>query len=294
MLRTHCWNCGARVSGRRCQMCGAAQSNDAAEQMPPPAAGPARPVAWGNGAYGPNRARQYVPGGPPGERKYVPGGQPGEWYRHMEPEEEGYAPGTPDEPMGIARGYGMRGLALSPGAPGYVPGGRPPNLYPEMEHPLAAEPAPPPAPASLSEALSVPLATLGGVVAGIICAALWAVLLIGTQRFFVYLAFLLGIGVGLGVALGARGHHDIGLSLFAGALGIFSYCLALYFALSLDASHLLQGGFNFFALSLNDFSNILGDFLERNPINFVNFVLVPLAAMGTAYKYINRGRDGIS
>jgi hypothetical protein len=36
---------------------------------------------------------------------------------------------------------------------------------------------------------------------------------------------------------------------------------------------------------------------QREPYEesyFLNFVLVPLAAMGTAYRYINRGRDGVS
>jgi hypothetical protein len=279
MLRTNCWNCGARVNGLHCQMCGAMQGRQADEQAAPQPPRPPRPAA--PGGYGPNSAQ-----------KYVPGGQPGEWYRHIEPEEE-YAPGPPDQDIDIAKSYGMRGFALSPGAPGYVPGGKPPSLYPEMLAPEPLDPAPSVG-SRVAEALSVPLATLRGGIAGIICAALWAALLIGTQRFFTYLAFLLGIGVGLGVALGARGHHDIGLSLFAGLLGVLSYCLGLYFAISLDTSQLHHAGINFFALSLNDFSNVVGDFLELNPINFINFVLVPLAAMGTAYKFINRGRDGVS
>jgi hypothetical protein len=222
----------------------------------------------------------------------VPGGQPGEWYRHIEPEEE-YAPGTPDHQADIAKSYGMRGFALSPGAPAYVPGGKPPSFYPEMQSHQPVEPAPTNA-SRLSEALSVPLATLGGVIAGIVSAAIWAILVDTTKINFAYVAFVLGIIVGLGVALGARGHHDIGLSLFAGALGILSFCLAIYFRLSLEESHLLNEGTNFFALSLNDFSNVVGDYLEQVPINFANFVLVPLAAMGTAYKFINRGRDGVS
>ncbi len=138
------------------------------------------------------------------------------------------------------------------------------------------------------------LATLGGGLAGIISAAIWAVVLNATGINFSYVAFLLGIVVGLGVALGARGYHDIGLSLFAGALGILSFCLALYFRLSLAESHALGQGTNLFALSLNDFLNNVGDYLANNPINYLNFVLVPIAAMGVAYRYINRGRDGVS
>ena len=136
----------------------------------------------------------------------------------------------------------------------------------------------------------MPLAAVGGLVGGIVSAALWALILDATRINFSYLAFLLGIAVGFGVALGARGHHDIGLSLFAGALGVLSFCLALYFRLSLAESHVLGDGTNFFALSLDDFLNQLGDYLTLNPINFLNFLLVPAAAMGMAYKFISRGR----
>jgi hypothetical protein len=111
--------------------------------------------------------------------------------------------------------------------------------------------------------------------------------------FFVLgIAFALGIIVGLGVALGARGHHDIGLSLFAGALGILTCCLALYFRLSLLEGHLRHETANFLALSLEGFSNLVGGYLVSSPLNFINFVMIPLAAIGTAYRYINRGRDG--
>jgi hypothetical protein len=217
------------------------------------------------------------------------------WYGQRESYEESYAPDAPNQPPD-ARSYGMRGVSLSRGAPPYIPGGPPQSTYPAMIGPQPMEPvsAAPVAQSSVPEALSVPLATLGGLIGGIVSAAIWAIILETTRINFSYVAFLLGIVVGLGVALGARGHHDIGLSLFAGALGIFAYCLALYFRLGLGESHASGGGLNFFALSLNDFSNIVGDYLVLNPINFLNFVLVPLAAMGTAYRYINRGRDRVS
>ncbi|HEX6777896.1 MAG TPA: hypothetical protein VF099_06815, partial [Ktedonobacterales bacterium] len=88
----------------------------------------------------------------------------------------------------------------------------------------------------------------------------------------------------------ARGHHDIGLSLFAGGLSLLVFFLAMYFRLSLEYSHVVGEHGNFFALSFDDYMNVLGDYITAVPINFLNFVLVPIAAMGTAYKYINRGR----
>ena len=180
------------------------------------------------------------------------------------------------------------------GARPYVPGGQPQDIPPvQMMGPQQFGPAMRPVMETQpqgSEALAVPLAVLGGLAGGVIGAVIWAFILDLTHINFSYLAFGLGILVGLGVALGARGHHDIGLSLFAGALSLFSFFLALYFRLSLAESHVLSESANLFALSLNDFSNVLGDYLTANPINFLNFVLVPMAAMGTAYKYINRGR----
>jgi hypothetical protein len=143
------------------------------------------------------------------------------------------------------------------------------------------------------EALAVPLAVVGGLVGGVIGAAIWAYILylIG---FSYYFSFLLGFAVGLGVALGARGHHDIGLSLFAGALGVCSFGLTLYFRLSLAESRVLGEGANFFALSLDDFLNRLGDYLTHYPFNLLNFWTVPIVAMGTAYRYIHRGGRGVS
>ncbi len=143
-------------------------------------------------------------------------------------------------------------------------------------------------------ALAWVLGTLGGLVGGAIGAALWAVILNLTRVNISYLAIGLGFLVGVGVALGARGRFDIGLSLFSGVLGLVSFFLALYFRLSLALSSQesstmpftlsLKG---FFTLSLNDFLTVLGSYLERNPINFLYFVLIPLVAMGTAYRYIN-------
>lgn len=140
------------------------------------------------------------------------------------------------------------------------------------------------------EALAVPLALLGGLAFGVVGAAIWGFLVDATQHNFSYLAFVLGILVGLGVALGARGHHDIGLSLFAGGLSLLVFFLAMYFRLSLDYSHVVGENTNFFALSFDDYINSVGDYMTAVPINFLNLVLVPLAAMGTAYRYITRGR----
>lgn len=158
----------------------------------------------------------------------------------------------------------------------------PQQFGPTMRPVMQAQPKGP-------EALAVPLALLGGLIGGVIGAAIWAFIVNLTHINLAYLAFVLGILVGLGVALGARGHHDIGLSLFAGALGLFVFFLAMYFRLSLAYSQ-AGGSANLFALSLDDYVNGLGDYLTAVPINFLNFALVPLAAMGTAYRYITRGR----
>lgn len=270
MLRTNCWNCGARLNGSQCQMCGAAQQSAADQPVERQAPGAFRPASQGAGAYIPGRQPQYVPGDLPEI----------DWYGQSAPYEGQYAPDAPGQQPGISS-YGMSELSLSSGAPPYVPGAQPV--------------APPPVAQSRTwEALSVPLATLGGLTGGIIAAAFWALFLHTLGISFPYASFLLGVAVGFGVALGARGHHDIGLSLFAGVLGLLSFCLTLYFRLSLAESHLLGEGINFFALSLNDFSNTLGDYLVHNPFNFLNFGLVPMTAMGMAYRRINRGRDGAS
>lgn len=225
----------------------------------------------------------------------MPGGQP-EYWQGDRPEmgsyrQSGmYADGgyAPDEPtwQSDTPGHRTSRPSLSPGVPPYVAGGPPRQAVPvqvpgpqPITPPMQAQPR-------VQEALAVPLAVLGGLVGGVIGAAIWAYILDATRINFSYLAFVLGIIVGLGVAIGARGQHDIGLSLFAGALGVCCFGLALYFRLSLRESHSLSG------LSPNDFSNLLGDYLTLNPINFLNFGLVPLAAMGTAYRYIHRGGRG--
>jgi hypothetical protein len=343
MLRTTCWNCGARLTRPVCQMCGSAQPPDTMEQDPAErpvvrqAQQPMRPTSPGAGVSGSGGLPGYGRGGQISNRSgsrsfqggYGPRGpyeggyaQPGPYedsYGQRGAYEGSYAPDVPDQQVD-RWGYEPRRPSQSAGAPPYVPGGprQPPSAPPYVPrgHPQRAwsEDQPPqvwadqalwPQPAAPAlahqsaqprgpEALAVPLATLGGVIGGVISAAIWAVILDMTRYNFWYIAFLLGVIVGFGVALGARGYHDIGLSLYAGALGVLTYCLALYFRLSLLESHVLGSGLNFFALSLDDFLNRLGDYLLLNPINFVNFVTVPMAAMGMAYKYINRGRDGIS
>src|SRR5690348_16165320 len=185
MLRTTCWNCGARLSGPRCQMCGAAQNGPGDQPGEQQAARATYPSSPDMGAYVPNRQPRYIPGGQPGMGWY------GQRESYEEPYEESYAPNAPDQPPDV-RSYGMRGLSLSRGVSPYIPGGPPQPSYPAMLDPQPMEPAPV-ARSSVSEALSVPLATLGGLIAGIVSAAIWAVMLDTTRINFAYVAFLLGI-----------------------------------------------------------------------------------------------------
>ena len=210
------------------------------------------------------------------------------------PQHEPYQqPGMPGSGYYQQAGYGNQHYQ-TPGARPYVPGGQPQNLPPpQMMGPPPFAPVNPPAmqsPSRWAESLSGPLALLGGVIFGVVGAAIWGFLVDTTQHNFSYLAFVLGILVGLGVALGARGYHDIGLSLFAGGLSLLVFFLAMYFRLSLSYSHVVGENANFFALSFDDYINAVGDYMTAVPINFLNLVLVPLAAMGTAYRYISRGR----
>lgn len=284
MMMTTCWNCGARLSGPTCQMCGAVQAPQAGQPSGP--AGQPVVSQASMSVRPPSGAHPYAPEGRPG---YGPDGQSGLGaYAQRDPYQQSGMPGSDFYQRPPISGYAM------PGERRYVPGGQPQDIPPPpLWEPQAFAPASAPVietPSGWSEALSVPLALLGGLATGVVGAAIWAFILDSTHHYFTYLAFLLGIVVGFGVALGARGHHDIELSLFAGALSLFVYFLALYFRLSLAESHILGESANLFALSLDDFVNGLGDYLVANLINFLNFVLVPMAAMGTAYKYINRGR----
>ena len=300
-MTTLCWNCGARLNGQKCQMCGAMQTSEAAPPPPPSYSGPAgQPVVRqaSMSVRPPSNAPSYESNEQPGY--YRPGGHPDMGrYSQNGPYQQ---PGMPEGGYYQQPGYGSQPYQ-APGERRYVPGGQPQDVPPapvmgpqqygpamsSQQYGSAMGPVMQAQPQG-SEALAVPLALVGGLVGGVVGAALWAFILDLTHINFTYLAFVLGIIVGLGVALGARGHNDIGLSLFAGVLGLFSFFLALYFRLSLAESHVLGENANLFALSLNDFSNMLGDYLTANPINFLNFALVPLAAMGTAYRYITRGR----
>ena len=300
-MTTLCWNCGARLNGQKCQMCGAMQTPEAGPPPPPPYSGPAgQPVVRqaSMSVRPPSSAPFYESNGQPGYDR--PGGQP---------DRGSYSPYGPSQQAGMPGGgyyqqpgYGNQPYQM-PGERRYVPGGQPQDVPPvQMMGPQQYGPAmglqpygPAMGPAmqaqsSRAEALSVPLGVVGGLVGSVIGAIIWAFVLDLTHINFWYLGFALGFFVGFGVALGAGGHNDIGLSLFAGALGLFSFFLALYFRLSLEESHLLSENANLFALSFNDFPDVLGEYLKLNPFNYINFVLVPLVAAGAAYRYINRGR----
>ena len=99
------------------------------------------------------------------------------------------------------------------------------------------------------------------------------------------LRILLGILVGGGVLLGARGQRNhIVLAVLAAVLGLFSFFLALYFRVSLAYADALGSGMNV-ALPIGDFfDGLMGDYLQTNPINYIFFLVVPLIAGITAFR----------
>jgi hypothetical protein len=100
--------------------------------------------------------------------------------------------------------------------------------------------------------------------------------------------FLLGVLVGLGVWLGARGYRHIALAGLAAVLGFFSLFLGLYFLVSLDYSDAINpGSANLFALPIDLFFGHLGDFFSAEPYLYLLLIAVPLLAGATTYR---RGR----
>jgi hypothetical protein len=185
--------------------------------------------------------------------------------------------------------------------PGYgnqpyqMQGGQPQNVQPgQMMGPQQFAPAMRPAPAASQASLVfLPLVTglVGGLVGGVVGALIWAAILQLTKYNISFIAIGLGFLVGLGVAFGARGRFHLVLALLAGALGLLSFFLALYFRLGFALSDALGQGLNPFALPFGDFFDVLKIYLSDNPINYIYFILIPFVAIGTAYRYTAGNRS---
>lgn len=192
-------------------------------------------------------------------------------------------------------GNRISGLRQPTETPRYVPGGQPQSVPPyhvqKPEPPAIEEPAQKP------DAWTVPQALLGGLVAAVFGAAVWACMVgiawdnTSALELGCSVALALGLLVGGGVAFGAQGHYPIRLSLFSGMLGIISFFLAMYFRLSLDLSATLGEGMNFFAVPFVGYFNLLALQLFFSPIEIGYFLLVPLVSIGAAYFFIMRKRS---
>jgi hypothetical protein len=273
-MMTTCWNCGARLSGPTCQMCGAVQAPQAG-QPSGPAGQPV--VSQASMSVRPTSGGQ--PGYPPGEQPGMGG------YPQNGPYQQ---PGMPGSGVYQQPAYGMSQPYQTPGAQPYVPGGQPQGALPgQMMGPQPFAPAMRPAPTSQPSFMAaLPLALVGGLVGGVIGALIWAFLLQITS-YNIYFVYAIGLGflVGLGVAFGGRGRFHLALAVLAGALGLFSVFLALYFRLGLAVSDVLGQGLNPFALPLGDYFDVLKLYLHDNPINYLYFVLTPFVAIGSCYRF---------
>jgi hypothetical protein len=269
MAIARCWNCGAGVAGPTCQMCGAAQQANAAPTPPAYAPGGQPAVSQASMSVRSPQSmagNQYVPGG---QYQYPPAGQPGGWQ--AQPPMPGYAQ------QGYQQGYPQPGY--QPPMPGQAyPGAQPvgPNMTANAG----------PSAGLVVGALLLPL--VGGGIAAIIGALIWAFFLESTKTNYTFLGLGLGLLVGIGVVLGAGGRRNGLLAIIAGVLGLLSFFLALYFRLSLATADFFGEGTNLFALPFGNFFDVLNQYLQDNPINYLYFVLVPLIAAGTALR--GRGR----
>ncbi|HEU5367723.1 MAG TPA: hypothetical protein VFU69_04645 [Ktedonobacterales bacterium] len=253
MAMATCWNCGARVAGTTCQMCGAAQQ--AGGTQDPPASVPGgQPVV--------SQASMSVrsPQSTSSQYPYPPAGQAGGWQ------------GQPSAP-------GQGGWPGYPPQPSY----QPPSAYQQQQ---AAMGMPPAAPAGQAAVLALPLvlALVGGLVGMVVGALAWAFFLQLTKTNFFLLGVLPGLAVGFGVLIGSGGQRrNLLLALLAGVLGLFAFFLALYFRLGLIYANVFGEGSNVFALPVGDYFDALKLYLQDNPINYINFALVPLFAALSAF-----------
>jgi hypothetical protein len=152
---------------------------------------------------------------------------------------------------------------------------------------------PPAAPAGQTALLALPLvlALVGGLVGVVLGALAWAFFLQFTKTNFFFLGVLPGLIVGFGVLLGSGWQRrQILLALLAAVLGLLSFGLGLYFRVSLLVAGVLGEGTNLFALPFGDFFDVVKLYLQDNPINYINFALVPLFAAIAAFNGGGRTR----
>jgi hypothetical protein len=216
---------------------------------------------------------------PGGQYPYPPAGQAGGWQGQPQQPGQGGWPGYPPQP-----GYQQ---------PGYPPpsGYQPPSAYQQQQ---AATGMPPVTAAGGQKVGLDPTALVlglaGGIVGAVIGALAWAFFLQLTKTNFFLLGAVPGFTVGLGVLLGARAQRHIMFALLGGVLGLLAFFLALYFRLGLIYADVFGEGSNVFALPLGDYFDAMKLYLQDNPINYINFALVPLIAAGIAMNGLNRSR----
>lgn len=237
----------------------------------------------------------YVPGGQPGVRDYEAQDAINARYaQRRQPPAGSYPMGGQEQPYGAsgppygAPGQQPYGAPYGPdgAAGGWQPPvaliGQPAGAQPEMGAPASA---------AAGFGMRVGLAALFGFIAAVLGALVWAFLLNLTKTNFYILGVLLGFVVAIGVLLGARNQRHIVFVALAGVLGLLCFVMALYFRLSLAVAPLIgASSINVFALPFGDFSPILKDYLSDNPINYLNFVAVPLVAIIATYRGFNQQR----
>jgi len=200
--------------------------------------------------------------GPDGQPPYPPAAPSGGWPGYQQP-----APGQ----------AGWQGY---PQQPGY----QPPSAYQQQQAALGMTPAAAPARQAALLALPLLLALVGGLVGVVLGALAWAFFLQFTKTNFFFLGALPGLIVGFGVLIGSGfQRRSVLLAVLGAVLGLVSFILALYFRLSLLLADDLSEGTNLFALPIGDFFDTLKIYLQDNPLNYVNFALVPLFAAITAF-----------
>lgn len=266
MAMATCWNCGARVAGPTCQMCGAAQQAGGAEGPPAYVPGGQPVVSQASMSVRspqPTAGSDYASGS---QYQYPSAGQAGGWQ------------GQPPMPgQGGWQGNPQQGYRQQPGYP--PPGSQPPSAYQQQQAYRGAQPAGPAVrQRAVLDPMGLVLGLVCGTVGGIIGAIIWAAVLNLTNYNLSLIAVVLGWLVGFAVLLGARGQRHFVLAIVAGAVGLASFFFALYLRVS------YWEGLGFTGLPIGNFTSAMSDYLHTNPFNYVYFVLVPLIAAGTTLR----------
>lgn len=270
MAMAVCWNCGARVASPTCQMCGAAQQPGGAQGQPVmnQASMSVRPPQLAAGNH-------YAPGG---QYPYPPANQVSGWQPQPQPSQPAWQGQQPPA--------GQAGWQNYQPQPGYQqPGSQQPSAYQQQQAAMGMRSA---VPAASQTATLNPVALLlgvaGGTVGGLVGGVIWAAVLNLTNYNVYYLAILIGILAGAGVALGARGQNRIVLAVIAAVVGLLTFLVALYLRVS------YWERLSFTGLPIGDFTRAMGDYLQTNPINYIFFLGVPLIAAITAFRGLNQRR----